>query len=79
MADSKPRTYLIHPAHGELPARRVLDCVFALSPNGTILHHHIEELRSEDAPAGLRYHLLQIPPAAGRERCRIIPPRTREF
>lgn len=74
---------LLHPSLGELPARRILDCIFALSPTGTILHYHIEQANRTDLPAtegeGVRYILTDQPAAPGRERCRIIPPLVREF
>lgn len=71
---------LSHPTFGELPARKVLDCIFALSPEGPILHHHQEEVSTSDLPnGGVRYALNGQAPAPGRERCRIIPPFVREF
>ncbi|MCS6927455.1 MAG: hypothetical protein NZ578_16315 [Candidatus Binatia bacterium] len=74
---------LLHPSLGELPARRILDCIFALSPTGNILHYHIEQVNKTDLPpaegAGIRYTLTDQPAALGRERCRIIPPLVREF
>jgi hypothetical protein len=74
------REILTHPALGKLPARTVLDCVFALSPEGTILHHHREEMNTADGDSNtVVYTLNGQPPASGRERCRIIPPFVREF
>ncbi len=74
---------LLHPSLGELPARQVLECIFALSPTDSILHYHIEQVRKIDlSPAegeGVRYLLTDQPAAPGRERCRIIPPLVREF
>jgi len=75
-----PKEALSHATLGKLPARRVLDCIFALSPEGTILHHHQEEVNKTDlANNGVLYELNGQPPEAGRERCRIIPPFVREF
>ena len=76
----KKREVLSHPSLGKLPARKVLECIFALSPTGSILHHHLEEVNKTDL-AGDRvlYTLSGTPPAPGRERCRIIPPLVREF
>ncbi len=71
--------FLEHPALGRLPAHRVLDCVFALTPTGTLLHLHIEQVAGAAAGAAIQYRLTGAPPAAGRERCRVIPPRVREF
>ncbi len=77
------RAFLLHPSLGRLPARRVLECVFALSPEGTILHHHLEEVSRTDLAmgegGGALYTLTGAPPAPGRERCRVIPPLVREF
>lgn len=74
---------LLHPSWGELPARRILDCIFALSPTGNILHYHIEQVHKTDFPTAegeaVRYTLTDQPAAPGRERCRIIPPLVREF
>lgn len=77
----KKREILSHPSFGQLPARQVLDCIFALSPTGNILHYHVEEV-SQTNPTGaedILYSLTNTPPAPGRERCRIIPPLVREF
>ena len=38
---------LVHPELGTLAARRLLDCVFALTPKGTIAHFHIEQMEVE--------------------------------
>ena len=77
------REILSHPSWGQLPARKVLDCIFALAPNGTILHFHQEQVSTGSLPtpgsAGALYTLTEQPAAAGRERCRIIPPFVREF
>jgi hypothetical protein len=60
-----------------------LDCIFALAPNGTILHFHQEQVRKGDLSTpgspGALYTLTDNPAAEGRERCRIIPPFVREF
>lgn len=74
------REVLSHPSLGKLPARKVLECIFALSPTGSILHHHLEEISKTDLEGGgVLYTLTGQPPAPGRERCRIIPPLVREF
>jgi len=73
------REILSHPALGKLPARKVLECIFALSPTGNILHHHLEETNKTDLEDGVLYTLTGQPPAAGRERCRVIPPLVRQF
>lgn len=77
------REVLLHPALGKLPARKVLQCIFALDPTGPILHFHQEQVRSENlptpGPTGTLYTLTDTPAAEGRERCRIIPPFVREF
>ena len=74
------REILTHPSLGNLPARTVLDCVFALSPEGKILHYHREEMNAADGENNtVTYTLNGQPPTPGRERCRIIPPFVREF
>lgn len=83
----KKREILSHPSLGRLPARQVLECIFALSPTGNILHHHLhhhlEEVSQSALPGeegkGVFYTLTGAPPASGRERCRIIPPLVRQF
>lgn len=77
------REVLLHPALGKLPARKVLHCIFALSPTGPILHFHQEQVSTSElptpGPSGTLYTLTDTPAAEGRERCRIIPPFVREF
>jgi hypothetical protein len=77
------REVLAHPSLGQLPARKVLECVFALSPTGTILHYHLEQMETTALATaqgdGVLYTLTDKPPAAERERCRIIPPFVRQF
>ena len=34
---------LSHPSLGQLPARKVLDCIFAIAPEGNILHYHLSK------------------------------------
>lgn len=82
-ADTSPPpisgTVLVHPELGILPARRVLDCIFALHPKGSILHCHITEMRTEQNAAGTRFVLESLDPDPAHARCRIIPPRVAEF
>jgi hypothetical protein len=73
---------LTHPSLGKLPARKVLDCIFAIAPEGNILHYHLEQVTKADLSGGkdgVMYTLTDTAPADGRERCRIIPPFVREF
>ncbi len=73
---------LSHPSMGQLPARKVLDCIFAIAPEGNILHYHLEQVTKADLSGGkegVLYTLTDKAPADGRERCRIIPPFVREF
>ena len=65
---------LQHPELGELPARRLLDCVFALHPKGTILHVHIEQVDVVDGADSVHYHLTDRAALPERARCQIIPP-----
>ena len=73
------RESLAHPSLGKLPARKILECIFALSPTGVILHHHLEEVSKTDGADGVLYTLTGQPAAPGRERCRIVPPFVRQF
>ncbi len=79
MTKEIPRQILLHPQFGELPARRVLECVFALRPDGPILHCHIDELTVTETARDTRYAFSGQPPDPARARCRIIPPRVLEF
>ena len=79
MSESKPTEVLSHPSLGRLPARKVLDCIYALSPDGPFLHHHLEEVNKTEDANGIVYTLNGQPPTAGRERCQIIPPMVNEF
>lgn len=72
-------TVLLHPELGSLPARRVLDCIFALHPEGPILHRHISEVRMEAHDGGVRFVLESLAPDPAHARCRVIPPRVTEF
>jgi len=71
--------WLEHPELGELPARRVVDCVFALTPQGRILHFHIEQMEIDETPAAVRFALTVSAPAPERARCQIIPPLVNAF
>ena len=65
---------LLHPEHGELAARRLLDCVFALAPNGRILHFHIEQMELVAGDDSMLYRMTASDPLPERARCQIIPP-----
>lgn len=71
--------WLEHPEHGLLPARRLVDCVFALAPNGRILHFHVEQMAIEDVADTVHYRLTATAPHAERSRCQIIPPLVNAF
>ena len=79
----KKRETLVHPEYGRLPARKVLECIFALAPTGKYAHHHLEEVNVEEsgdeAEGEITYTMNNGQPADGRERCQIIPPFVREF
>ena len=62
---------LTHPELGALPGRKVLDCLFALAPDGSILHLHVEQAEAT-GPGQLR--LTAQAPHEDRARCCIIPP-----
>lgn len=71
--------WLDHPQHGELPAKRLIDCVFALAPNGRILHFHVEQMEIENGPDSTCFRLKETAPHAERARCQIIPPLINAF
>ena len=68
-----------HPELGRIPAKVVLDCVFALTPQGKILHHHSEEMDVEESGQQIVLTLSGLPPDESRARCQVIPPRIPEF
>lgn len=72
-------SWVAHPEHGELPARRLIDCVFALAPNGRILHFHAEQMDIETRDDGVCYRLTGRPARAERARCQVIPPYVTAF
>jgi len=65
---------LKHPEHGDIPARRLLDCVFALTPKGRILHFHAEQCSIAKTGDAVRYELTGAEPNPERARCQVIPP-----
>ena len=71
MSSSTNAFILAHPDLGDLPGRRVLDCLFALAPDGSILHLHAEQAEAT-GPGQLR--LNGQAPREDRARCCIIPP-----
>ncbi|MGE0485302.1 MAG: hypothetical protein AB7Q81_14265 [Gammaproteobacteria bacterium] len=78
MHESTP-AWLHHPDHGELPAQRLVECVFALAPNGRILHFHVEQMEIDQQEDAVRYTLSGQPPHAERARCQVIPPVVNAF
>ena len=79
MTDNKPLEALAHPQHGLIPARRLLQCIFALSPDGPILHQHLEEMDVTDESGTIVYRANGQPPLQERSRCQIIPPMVPQF
>jgi len=71
MSNTTSPLVFAHPALGRLPARRLLDCVFALAPDGSLLHFHREQC-AEASDGALA--LTDAPPHEDRARCRVIPP-----
>ncbi len=72
-------TWLEHPDHGRLPARRLVDCVFALAPNGRILHFHTEQVEIIADADGAVGRLTGAAPTPERSRCQVIPPLINSF
>lgn len=76
------REMLIHPSLGSLPARKVLDCIFAITPQHNILHYHVEQVSRAALPDEkecVTYTLTERPPDEARKRCCIIPPFVKDF
>tara|TARA_B100001123_G_C14867259_1_gene850475 strand:- start:163 stop:414 length:252 start_codon:yes stop_codon:yes gene_type:complete len=65
---------LVHTEFGRIPARKLLDCIFALSPDGPILHHHLEEVDVSEELGTTLYTINGSAPLSERSRCQIIPP-----
>ncbi len=72
MTASNPPLILEHPDLGRLPARRLLDCIFALAPDQSLLHLHIEQVRCSADGRVLAF--TDALPEESRKRCRVIPP-----
>ena len=79
MSAKKPDEILLHPEHGRLPARRLIECIFALSPDGPILHHHLEEMDVHAEGGATVYTLNGTDPGVDRYRCQVIPPLVPQF
>jgi hypothetical protein len=79
MNSALPNETLIHPELGEVPARRLLDCVFALTPAGRILHYHLEQCEKLATDTAVRYTLTATAPRPERARCQVIPPFVNAF
>jgi hypothetical protein len=79
MSEDKPAEALVHPELGRLPARKLLQCIFALSPDGPILHHHLEETDVSHESELTLYTLNGQSPLDERSRCQIIPPMVPKF
>ena len=79
MTEQKPPEALVHPEHGRIPARKLLDCIFALSLDGPILHHHLEEVDVSEELGVTVYTLNGKQPLPERSRCQIIPPMVPAF
>jgi hypothetical protein len=76
---ARAKETLVHPKHGSMPARRLLDCVFCLTPAGRILHFHAEQMAIEASVAEIRYTLTDASARPERARCQVIPPFVPEF
>lgn len=57
----------------------LLDCVFVLTPEGRILHYHIEEISIQQKDGNEIFLLNGSSPEEGRDRCQIIPPLVNAF
>jgi hypothetical protein len=73
------REVVRHPEHGEMPARRLLDCIFALTAAGRIAHYHVEQVDIDERGDTILYVWTGVPAGEERTRCQIIPPFVTEF
>lgn len=71
--------WLYHAEHGELPARRLVDCVFALAPNGRILHFHTEQVDMDERGGEVFLSVNGNAPDDSRAHCQVIPPFVTQF
>ena len=62
-----------------LPAIRILECVFVLEEPERILHFHSEELDIKIIDSEARYFENDKPPFEERSRCQVIPPFVNAF
>ena len=76
---AEPQRWLDHPDHGACPVVCLLDCVFALTPGGRILHFHREQVDAEARSGEERFRLNGAEAAVHRAQCQIIPPFVTEF
>lgn len=76
---NQPPEVLVLAEHGRIPARKVLECIFALSRDGRILHYHLEEMDVAAGSDAIVYTFNGSAPRDGRHRCQIIPPMVPEF
>ena len=74
MVGKRQPEVMSHPEHGRIPAVKVLECVFALSPDGPILHHHLEEMDVSEVSGVIVYTINGRQSDPERSRCQIIPP-----
>lgn len=79
MTEQKKPEALIHTDYGRIPARKLLDCIFALSPDGPILHYHLEQVDVSDESGITLYTINGEAPQPERSRCQIIPPMVPAF
>ena len=77
--DNTKQAIFGHPELGRIPAKVLLDCVFALTPEGKILHFHSEELHVQESEQEIVLTLSGDAADESRARCQIIPPRIPEF
>ena len=75
----KKSQYLVHPEMGQIPAIRIIDCVFGLMKNGRIAHFHIEQMEVTEEETKLCFNFIDKPPREQRSRCQVIPPFVNAF
>jgi hypothetical protein len=79
MTAPKPLLLSLPDEPAPLPAKRVLDCVFALAPTGRIVHFHLPQLSVGETAEAVLFAVTAPEAAPERARCRVIPPLVPEF
>jgi hypothetical protein len=78
MTNQKPQ-HIVHPEMGEIPAIRVIDCIFGLMKNGRIAHFHVEQMEVREQEKKLYFQFTDNNADEHRTRCQVLPPFVNAF